>query len=172
MKYIEDREVIKRVKNGDREAFGLLVERYGDKVFTYFLKLIGDKEEAEDLTSEVFLKAFKKIGSFKDGKDFLPWLLRIARNEGINYMSRNKKLTNLNLDASSINAEFERDLVLYEALLSIPSKDRDIILLFYTENLSYKEISEVLGIPVSLVKVRLHRAKKKLKEALEVRNEG
>ena len=172
MRYIEDREVIKRVKNGDREAIGLLVERYGDKVFTYFLKLIGDKEEAEDLTSEVFLKAFKKIGSFKDGKDFLPWLLRIARNEGINYMSRNKKLTNLNLDASSINAEFERDLVLYEALLSIPSKDRDIILLFYTENLSYKEISEVLGIPVSLVKVRLHRAKKKLKEALEVRNEG
>lgn len=172
MKYIDDREVVRRVKDGDRESFGILVERYGDKIFTYFVNLIGNKEEAEDLTSEVFLKAFKKINSFKDWKEFFPWLFKIARNEGINHMSRTKSTVKLNLNINSVDGNFERDVALHEALLSIPPKDREIILLFYSENLSYKEISSVLGIPVNLVKIRLFRAKKKLKKALEVRDEG
>lgn len=167
MDEIPDNLIIEKVKKGEKEMFGLLVEKYSDRVFSYFMRLIGDRDEALNLTSEVFLKAFKGIKNFYDGKDFYPWLIKIARNEGINFMSKKKPYEEVDFDSIPRNEYFERDLILEEALRKLDNNDREIILLFYQEDLSYEEIAEILNTSIDNVKVRLFRAKEKLKKLLD-----
>ncbi len=140
MNEIPDNSIIERVKKGDKEMFGILVERYGDRIFSYFMRFLGDRDEALNLTSEVFLKAFNGIKKFKENKPFFPWLIKIARNEGINFLNKNRKYEEIDIDNIEENVNFERDVILEEALKKLDFSDREIILLYYQENLTYEEI--------------------------------
>lgn len=167
---ISDKEIIERVKRGEKEMFSLLIDRYSDKVYSYFLRLIQDKDEAMNLTQETFYKVFKGIKNFDLSKDFFPYLIKIARNEGINFLNKYKRVENVEYD-DTLNYEkkesFDIKIILDEALKKLPKEDREIILLFYMENLSYEEIANVLNISIDNVKVKLHRAKEKLRKFLE-----
>lgn len=171
---IPDNQIIKEVKKGEKEMFGLLVERYSDKVFSYFIKFLGDRDEALNLTNEVFFKAFKGIKNFNEDKDFFPWLIKIARNEGINFMRKNRSYEELEIDNFAEENYFERDMILEDALKKLNESDREIILLFYQQDLSYEEIANILNISIENVKVRIFRAKEKLRKLLEkeVKDEG
>ncbi len=152
--------------------FGLLVEKYSDRVFSYFIRFLGDRDEALNLTSEVFFKAFKGIKNFNEDKEFFPWLIKIARNEGINFMRKNKVYEEIETDKFTEENYFERDVMLEDALKKLNENDREILLLFYQQDLSYDEIANILNISLENVKVRIFRAKKKLRKLLykEVNN--
>jgi len=152
--------------------FGLLVEKYSDRVFSYFIRFLGDRDEALNLTSEVFFKAFKGIKNFDENKEFFPWLIKIARNEGINFMRKNKTYEELETDKFTEENYFERDVMLEDALKKLNENDREILLLFYQQDLSYDEIANILNISLENVKVRIFRAKEKLRKLLykEVNN--
>lgn len=174
MNEIPDNQIIKKVKKGDKEMFGLLIERYSDKVFSYFIKFLGDRDEAFNLTNEVFYKAFKGIKNFNENKNFFPWLIKIARNEGINFIRKNRNYEEHDIDGFEDESDFERDIILEEALNKLNENDREIILLFYQQDFSYEEIANILNISLENVKVRIFRAKEKLRKLLEkeVKNEG
>jgi len=146
--------------------FGLLVEKYSDRVFSYFIRFLGDRDEALNLTSEVFFKAFKGIKNFNEDKEFFPWLIKIARNEGINFMRKNKVYEEIETDKFTEENYFERDVMLEDALKKLNENDREILLLFYQQDLSYDEIANILNISLENVKVRIFRAKKKLRKLL------
>lgn len=171
---ISDKEIIERVKKGEKEMFGHLIERYSDRIYTYFVRLIQDKDEAMSLTQETFYKVFKGIKNFDTSRDFFPYLIQVARNEGINFLNKYKRVENIEYD-DSLNYEkkegFDKDLIIEEALKFLNKDDREILLLFYSENLTYEEISKILNISIDNVKVKLHRAKEKLKKILEVKGE-
>jgi len=163
---LPESEIIKEVKKGDKEMFGLLVEKYSDRVFSYFIRFLGDRDEALNLTSEVFFKAFKGIENFNEDKEFFPWLIKIARNEGINFMRKNKTYEELETDNFTEENYFERDVMLEDALKKLNENDREILLLFYQQDLSYDEIANILNISLENVKVRIFRAKEKLRKLL------
>jgi len=163
---LPESEIIKEVKKGDKEMFGLLVEKYSDRVFSYFIRFLGDRDEALNLTSEVFFKAFKGIKNFNENKEFFPWLIKIARNEGINFMRKNKTYEELETDNFTEENYFERDVMLEDALKKLNENDREILLLFYQQDLSYDEIANILNISLENVKVRIFRAKEKLRKLL------
>jgi len=154
--------------------FNLLIERYSDRIYSYFLKLIQDKDEAMSLTQETFYKVYKGLKNFDISKDFFPYLIKIARNEGVNFLNKYKRVESVSYD-DTLNYEksesFDKKVILDEALKKIPKEDREIILLFYMENLSYEEIANLLNISIDNVKVKLHRAKEKLKKFLEAKDE-
>ncbi|HQJ56621.1 MAG TPA: RNA polymerase sigma factor [Caldisericia bacterium] len=166
MNDLPESEIIKEVKKGDKEMFGLLVEKYSDRVFSYFIRFLGDRDEALNLTSEVFFKAFKGIKNFNEDKEFFPWLIKIARNEGINFMRKNKVYEELETDKFTEENYFERDVMLEDALKKLNENDREILLLFYQQDLSYDEIANILNISLENVKVRIFRAKEKLRKLL------
>ncbi|MGQ9845840.1 MAG: RNA polymerase sigma factor, partial [Caldisericia bacterium] len=159
MNDLPDDQIIKEVKKGDKEMFGLLIEKYSDKVFSYFIKFLGDRDEALNLTNEVFYKAFRGIKNFNENKDFFPWLIKIARNEGINFIRKNRNYEEHDIDSFEDESNFERDIILEDALKKLNENDREIILLFYQQDLSYEEIADILNISLENVKVRIFRAK-------------
>jgi len=176
---MDDKELVGRVKKGEVSAFAILVEKYEREIFEYSYFLIGDREEALDMTQETFLKAYTNIKTLRREEDFKFWLRRIARNlcfKRIKKMRREKEVMErqreetLSLDSYVIKKEREERVK--RALNKLPEKMKEIIILRDIEGLSYKEIKEILNIPMSLVKVRIFRARNLLKKILEEEDGG
>lgn len=179
MENLTDENLAKLVQNGDNEKFGYLIERYEAKMLNYARKFLFDSENAQDMVQEVFIKAYKNIASFDLDKKFSPWLYRIAHNCFINEI---KKTTRDRLFVISADAFFptlfskddpEKEIIDKETLLlltenisKIEIKYREVLVLFYFQELNYKEIADVLHIPVPAVGVRLSRGKKALRKLM------
>jgi RNA polymerase sigma-70 factor (ECF subfamily) len=179
-----DEELIEMVKKGDKEAFGIVVDRYLPKIKRYAKKFIFNREDIDDLVQDVFLKAYANVFSFDSDKKFSPWVYRIAHNEFVNAIKKKmrEKFFSVDFDTffphleSKENLEEDLDRVfdekfLDENLSKLDTKYKEIIILFFYENLTYQEISDILEIPVSTVGVRLGRAKEKLKTFIKKYNE-
>jgi len=180
----QEQEWIDRTRRGDAEAFGFLVERYQRRVFSLAYHLINNREEVEDLAQEIFMKAFLGVRGYDGRSSFATWLSRVAVNHCYDYLRRRRTSRVLyfsqmseegrrTLEAKSespheegINPEDRialRDLA--EKLLSrAPAEDRVILGLKELEELSVQEIAEILDLKESTVKVRLHRARKRMLE--------
>ncbi len=168
----DDEEIVSQVQNGDTEAFGVLVERYEAKIMRYGKKFLLQREDIKDLTQEVFLKAYKNIQSFDTRKKFSSWLYRIAHNHFINTLKKKTRwpINLFDFDAvlpylrseenleQKINKQELKEL-LDQCLEKISLKYREPLVLFYFEQMSYQEISEILRIPVSTVGIRLKRGR-------------
>lgn len=175
----EEKELVERAK-GDPQAFSILYEKYYSKIFGYILKRVADVEIAEDITSETFLKALKKLWTFRwKGIPFSSWLYRIASNEIANFFRRRKKIvfleklpepaTDLNLLEEIIEAQEElkkhKDfLVLYEKISQLSLKYQEVIHLRFFEKKKIKEIAEILGKKEGTIKSLLYRAIEKLRK--------
>ncbi|RFU61460.1 RNA polymerase sigma factor SigW [Bacillus sp. V59.32b] len=176
---------IKQVLKGDQDAFGEIVELYKDKVFQICFRMLGNRHEAEDMAQEAFLRAYVNIQSFNINMKFSTWLYRIATNLCIDRIR--KKKPDFYLDAEVAGAEgldmysqiaadtalpedevesLELQETIQAEILKLPEKYRSPIVLKYIEELSLKEISEILDLPVGTVKTRIHRGREALRNQL------
>ncbi len=188
MSEISDEKIARFVQNGDKEAFGILVKRYESKLTRYAKKFLLNYEDVKDLVQEVFLKAFVNIQSFDYRRKFSPWLYRIAHNVFVNAIKKQKRnpLSFFDLDVflphfyhekaetnivKDFDARYLKD-ILDKSLDKLDFKYREPLLLYYFEEMSYREIAEVMHIPISTVGVRLNRGKELLREIYNKLNYG
>ncbi|MDR0511424.1 MAG: sigma-70 family RNA polymerase sigma factor [Rikenellaceae bacterium] len=168
----DDKYYVGRTRAGAVEAFGELVDRYGGRVYSLVARIVGNREEAEELAQDVFVKAFVHLGSFREQCSFSTWLYRIAWNTAIS-ATRRRRLRGLPLDEKLADEgqdewfdegpDDDRRLERLDAALStLPPDERALVLLFYTEERSVEEIAAITGLSRPNVKTKLHRIRKKL----------
>ncbi len=180
---ISDEELAKKVQNGDKQSFNLLVSRYSEKIFRYAKRFLYNLEDAEDATQDVFFKTYKNIQSFNTKKRFSPWIYRIAHNTFINIIRKKKRERIQFIDLDTVLPHFvshntlEKEISdkfdiksLEKDIKKLKPKYREIIVLYYYEEKSYQEISDILNIPASTVGVRLKRAKQQLQTTSKTSN--
>ncbi len=169
---LTDEEIAARVQRGDIESFGMLLDRYRNKIQRYARRFLFTGEDVEDVVQESFIKAYVNIKSFDTNRKFSPWMYRIAHNEFINAMKKRgrEKTSYIDLDAlipqlaapettdSDIHKE-ELRRELDSSLDKLNAKYREPLVLYYFEDMNYKEIADILHIPVATVGVRLRRGK-------------
>ena len=183
----EDRMLILEAKNGDSRAYESLVKKYQKNIYLLCHRMTGAHQSAEDLSQETFIKAFFSLHTFKDGMNFFTWIRKIAVNSSLNYLRIRKREQTLgdndanitsNTYSSSQESPQERlqknrvEKKFLMTLQSLPTDQKTIFILKVYENLSYKEISNLLNIPLGTVMSRLNRARKKLQSALAEYLEG
>ncbi len=163
---------IEEVLNGKTNYFSYIVERYQDIVFSIALKVLKNREDAEEMAQESFIKAFKSLHTFKGKAKFSTWMYRITYNTCISEV-RKRKLNFTSTDDVQIRDEAEemnldgipeenREHFVKAALEKLPEDEYTLILLYYFEEQSIDEVARVTGLTESNVKVKLHRARKKL----------
>lgn len=171
MKNLTDEQLVEEIKK-NKQLFSILIDRYQKKIEKYVFYLTNRKEEVDDLVQEIFIKVFVNLNSFDIKKKFSSWLFRIAHNQVVNFFKKYKNKLSLDekimiVDESNIEENIEKDelkKILNSCLEKIPIDYKEIILLYYFEELSYEEISDSLKIPIGTVSIRLSRAKKFLKK--------
>lgn len=177
---LTDEEIASRVQKGDVDAFGALAKRYEEKMIRYARKFLFGGEDVKDVVQEVFIKAYVNIKSFDVRRKFSSWLYRIAHNEFINAGKKKSRLPVFAFDLDSLfphltaketaDGDIERQeikKVLDESLDKLDVKYREPLVLYYIEDFDYKEIADILQIPVSTVGVRLTRGKAMLKKIIK-----
>jgi RNA polymerase sigma-70 factor (ECF subfamily) len=168
-------ELVERARSGSKEAFGRLVERYGDLVYSLSLRVVRDADMAKDLSQETFVKAFSKIHTLRSVHAFSSWLCSIARRTALDYVRKGKReLTGLDrvLELQSATEDDDPMLtpgsqILEDALYKLGERDRQLLTLAYFEELSLAEVGKILDIPEGNVRVYLYRARKRLRKNLE-----
>lgn len=173
---LTDEQVAALVQKGDQEAFGTLVERYETKLTRYGKKFLSRHEDIQDIVQDVFLSAYQNLQSFDATKRFSPWIYRIAHNAFVNALRRQSYrpvilpdfdiLLSYHVTEDLGHSERERQemqQMIEKSLEGLAPKYREVLVLYYIEDLSYKEIAEVLRIPHGTVGVRIKRAREALK---------
>ena len=178
---LNDNEIISKVLNGDHQAYAGLVNRYQNYVFTLTLRMVKNREDAEEVAQDVFIKAYKYLADFRGASKFTTWLYTIVNNTCISFL-RKKKLDIHSLDnekvfeaADSVDSGMRANMVeqkskmvmVNDAIGLLSPDDAQIITLFYKAEQSLEETAQVLGIETNAAKVRLHRARTRLKEKME-----
>ena len=178
---LNDSEIISKVLNGDQQAYALLVQRYQNYVFTLSLRFTKNREDAEEVSQDIFIKAYRALADFKGSSKFSTWLYTIVNNTCITFL-RKKKLETYSLDkegvfesADSQDSGLRANLVEQKskvamvnlAIQMLNPDDAEIITLFYKAEQSLEEIARVLGLETNTAKVRLHRARTRLKEKMQ-----
>lgn len=178
---LNDNEIISQVLQGDHSAYAELVNRYQSYVFTLCLRMVKSREDAEEVAQDVFIKAYKYLADFKGASKFTTWLYTIVNNTCISFL-RKKKLTVHSLDDDRVfemadnresalganQVEQKSKLAMVnQAIAMLSPDDAQVITLFYKAEQSLEETARVLGIEVNAAKVRLHRARTRLKEKME-----
>ena len=179
MHYQDDRHYIEKVLEGDATAFAALVDKHKDNAFTLALRITGNREEAEEIAMDAFVKVYRSLGSFRNDSKFTTWLYRIVHNESISAL-RKKQPETAPLDNDLVENymademhehvstldEQQQQWLIRRALEQLSPEDNMLITLFYMDDQSIGEISEITGLSQSNIKVRLHRTRKKLYQIL------
>lgn len=178
MKGISDQEVIESVKKGNHSDYAILVDRYKNKAYSMLKRMLKNNMEAEEVLQDCFLKAFNGLNTFKGESKFSTWFYRIVYNSALSRLSLKKRKTEMEM--SSVEDHFnlisnenfqlseEKDLALFikDMIEKLPANYSSVISMFYLEELSCEEISEVTGTTVNNVKVMLHRSRNALKDIM------
>jgi RNA polymerase sigma-70 factor (ECF subfamily) len=178
---LSDSEIISKVLKGDQQAYAGLVSRYQNYVFTLVLRFIKSREDAEEVSQDIFIKAYRSLSDFRGESKFSTWLYTIVNTTCITFL-RKKKLEVHSLDnetvfetADSKDSGFSANQVEQKSKVNMVNKaiamlnpdDAEIITLFYKAEQSLDEIGTILGLEPNTAKVRLHRARTRLKEKME-----
>ena len=168
---VEDRDLIVQARRGNVEAYNLLVSRWEKRVFNYILRLVGDREDALDLTQDVFLKAYQNLGKLEDLSRFAPWLYRIAHNEAYSLLRKARPEGEMEYEPRSSEPgarlfPIELSLAVQSALKRLSADQREAVVLKVYQGLKFEEMAEILGCPVSTVKSRVYSALDLLKQTL------
>ncbi len=175
----EDSNLVGRCLAGEEGAYGLLLKKYKRPVFSLVYRMVRQREEAEELASEAFFKAFRALASYDPEQPFSSWIFKIASNLSIDWL-RKRKLETSSLDeedsvwevpderptAEDVLEKKQTMRVVEEAIGRLAPDYRAVVLLRHQEERSYEEIAEILGLPLGTVKVRLFRAREELKKRL------
>jgi RNA polymerase sigma-70 factor (ECF subfamily) len=169
---VEDRDLIARARRGSVDAYSILVSRWEKRIFNYLLRLVGDRENAQDLSQDVFLKAWQNLKKLEDTDRFASWLFRIAHNEAFSLLRKNRPdsaeiLTDPSVhEATSKLYPMELSLAVERALSLLTGDQREAVLLKIFQGFKFEEMAEILECPVSTVKSRLYTALDLLKVTL------
>ncbi|MEI6613891.1 MAG: RNA polymerase sigma factor [Chrysiogenales bacterium] len=169
-------EILLRCRNGDQEAWNMLINAYSKAVYNIALNFFADRDIAADVTQDIFLKVYQNLEKFKEEKNFTAWLFTISRNYCIDYWRKNKKyiLNNQELDdkvsvpgpTPEDNSVRESELVeLRKRIAQLEPELRVILILRDIQDLSYQEIAHKFSIPEGTVKSRINRARLKLAQS-------
>ncbi len=184
---LTDAEILSDVAEGDIEAYGKIVNRYRIRLYNFVFRFVGDRETAEDVVQETFLRAFRKRKEYRAIANFSTWLFTIAGNLAKSELRRRKRwrMFSLHKDEESdtgmdlpdethrpdtVTESSIADVHIQQAISSLAENYRQVILLRDVEGMSYQEISEIVQCPVGTVKSRVNRARLKLQQKL--RNQG
>jgi RNA polymerase sigma-70 factor, ECF subfamily len=166
--------LVQRTLSGDREAFGRLVEAYQGVLFNLALRMVGDPEDARDVTQSAFVKAYSKLATFDRRNRFFSWLYRIGINESLNWRGRRRSREELDDGLESPDAGPDRAAELSEeerlmnrALMDLTPDYRQVVILRHFLDFSHREIGELLQLPEKTVKSRLHTGRERLGVALQ-----
>ncbi len=175
-----DEYFINKVTQGENDAYAILVDRYKHMVLTLALKIVKNREDAEEVAQDTFIKAYNALNDFKGESKFSTWLYKIAYYRSLDYFKKNKR--RVETTTIDISEEYniasmddaldgmevkERAEIIKHAIQELPADDAVLITLYYFETLSMNEISKVMGIPANTIKVRLFRGRKRLAKILE-----
>ena len=172
----DDVEIVQRVIAGSVNDYRVLVERHQDAIYRFVQSLVSHRHEAEDITQEVFLAAYKNLASFDpDRALFTTWLFTIARNRAINHLKRCRIPSGIESMSEPIDVHAPTDTVeaseflehLDRCLNTLPLDQKTAFVLAEVEGLSYAEIAEIEHVSLGTVKSRLHRAKRRLRATLQ-----
>ena len=175
-----DNDLMLAAKNGDAERFGILFDRYHQRLFEFFYRLGSDTASSQDLVQEVFLRMLKYRNTFRPDSEFRAWMYGIARTVRIDRFRSQRVETSLTSDDVAVSGarkdssdspfhhvEYqERAALLHRALLRLPEEKRELLILARYQELQYEQIGTLLGVDVGIVKVRIHRAMVQLRETL------
>ena len=184
----EDAALLERCRRGEMAAFGSLVTKYQDRVFNAILRMCGNRDDAEELCQETFVRALEKLGSFRQASGLYTWLFRIAMNLTISRRRRSTRVKFHSLDAAGFDGESgqprnvlpdprqsspleavakaDADRQVLKALEELDEEFRVAVVLRDVEGMNYEQIAQVLEIPVGTVKSRLYRARSVLQRKL------
>ena len=180
-----ENEIIRRLQNGNEKALSELMNLHQDYVFTVAYRFVKNREKAEEITQDVFIKVYRKIGTYQFHSKFTTWLYTIVYRTSLNFLEKKDILINetsqygdedsstayferlLNkFDNALINTEFDINKILWKSIDRLSIMQGLCITLFYLNQFSIDEICEILKIPVNTVKTNLHRGRKNLKTIL------
>jgi len=178
MKKLSDQEIIDSVKLGNQSDYSIIVDRYKDKAFSLLKKMLKNEQDAEESLQDCFLKAYNSLSGFKGEAKFSTWFYRIVYNTALTKLSSKKRKTENEM--SSVHEHFDlksdydyniserKDMseFINKLVNQLPEKHSAIISLFYLDEMSCEEISKVLDISLSNVKVMLHRSRNALKDII------
>ncbi|MDP2303158.1 MAG: sigma-70 family RNA polymerase sigma factor [Ignavibacteria bacterium] len=180
---MEEKQIIEHLKNGDEFIYKYVYDQYSRMVYSVCFRMTGNKEEAEDVTQDVFIKLFNSINYFHEDSKLSTWIYQITVNTSLNRLRRKKVINFLSLNfwedekgekemaVDNITPETnleksEIQQIVQEAINSLPAKQKTAIILSRYEELSYKEISKVMELGVSAVESLIFRAKENLAKKL------
>ena len=174
---LTDEELVQKVIYEDKNWYSKLVKRYEDKLIRYVRHYLNDEDKVIDVVQETFIKSYINLRGFNPQLKFSSWIYRIAHNEAINALKKyHREVTPID-DLIPYLVDHKNDLEVnwhkkeqqkqvHEALQSLPLNYKDVLTLFFLEERSYEEISDILRIPMGTVAIRISRAKAKMKELL------
>ena len=175
-----DDYLIDKVIKGENNAYAELVDRYKQMVYTLAYKIVKNREDAEEVAQDTFVKAYNALNDFKGDSKFSTWLYKIAYYRSLDYLNKNKRrveTTKIDIseeyniasldDALDALEAKDRTEIIKHAIQKLPGEDSVLITLYYFETLSMNEISKVMGISPNTIKVRLFRGRKRLAKILE-----
>ncbi len=173
--------VINRVLKGDQSAFSILVSKYQDYVFTLVLRFTTNREDAEEIAQDVFVKAYRSLADFRGDAKFSTWLFTITRTTCLSFL-RKKKLDTVSLDNERTGLQVEnqesgfdanrieqksKHTMLNNAISMLSADDAQVLNLFYQGDQSLEEIGKIMRLDPNTVKVKLYRARQRLKDKME-----
>lgn len=169
-----DESVMEAVKNGHLERASVLFERYHRRIFNFLLRLTRNRDEAEDLTQNVFFRMIRYRSTFRDDSRFVPWIYQIARNVFSDHYQMNRNKLNLYLDVEKIQDELEdtnasdmqteKEALLLRSMDLLSEEQRELLILTRFQHMKYEEVAQIMDTTVANIKVKVHRAISKLRE--------
>jgi RNA polymerase sigma-70 factor (ECF subfamily) len=168
---VEDRDLIVQARRQSVDAYNLLVSRWEKRIYNYLLRLTGNREDALDLSQDVFLKAYQNLAKLEDPDRFSSWLFRIAHNEAYSLLRKSKPEGEIEGELATAESTgrmfpIELTLAVESALKRLSPDQREAVLLKVYQGFKFDEMAEILSCPVSTVKSRLYTALDLLKQTL------
>jgi len=180
MSTLNDQHYIDKILQGETNAFAVLIDRYKDMIFTLSLKMVKNREEAEEAAQDTFIKVFNSLSKFKGDSKFSTWIYKISYNTCLDRLKKNKKEDlNISIDefsshliktmdnALSALEDKERKQAIQNCLNLLPNEDNFLLTLFYFEDQNLEEIGKIMNINANNVKVKLFRSRQKLATVLK-----
>ncbi len=180
----QETSIINKITGGDTQAFAILVDRYKDLVFTLSMRMLKNREEAEEVSQDTFIKVYKALAKFKGDSKLSTWVYKVAYNTCLDRIKKNnRRQREIAIDSFTENQiktldnaleameTAEQQKTIQDCLQQLAGKDSFLLTLFYFEELSLEEISQIVNKESNTVKVNIHRARKRLANILKQRME-
>jgi RNA polymerase sigma-70 factor (ECF subfamily) len=168
--FLSEKERLEQVKKGNREAYQWIVQKYMKTAYYIALGYVHNQQDALDISQEAFIKAFRKIKRFDSEKPFFPWFYKLMKNLCLDHLKKSSRTREIPIEEIHV-VEVEKEdkdmkEVLWKGIRNLPFEQREVIILRYFRQLSYKEIAETVEKPIGTVMSSLYYAKKRLRDCI------